>query len=109
MEGEYSLFVAKRFKFQPEHIQSLLHAAVGICGEGGELIDAVKKSWVYGKELDRENVKEELGDLLFYIQAAANLMHTTMGDLMSQNMAKLRRRYPDGYSDAAAIARADKA
>ena len=46
-----------------------LHAAVGICGEAGELIDAVKKNWIYGADLDLENVLEECGDLLFYVAA----------------------------------------
>lgn len=37
--------------------------ATGVSGEAGELLDAVKKSVVYKKPLDRENVVEELGDL----------------------------------------------
>jgi hypothetical protein len=32
----------------------MLHAALGISGEAGELLDAVKKSFIYGKVLDWE-------------------------------------------------------
>jgi hypothetical protein len=36
----------------------MLHCVVGISGEAGELLDAVKKTWVYGKALDHDNLIE---------------------------------------------------
>jgi len=45
-----------------------LHMAVGISGEAGELLDAVKKAAIYRKPIDRENVIEEMGDLEFYME-----------------------------------------
>jgi len=45
---------------------SLLHGAIGISGEAGELLDAVKKHVFYGKPLDVNNVKEEISDVLWY-------------------------------------------
>ena len=93
----------------------LLHMTLGIAGESGELVDAVKKYWAYGKPLNVNNVIEELGDLLFYIQGMLStvtrqgaLAPETLEDLMITNMDKLSKRYPTGYSDEAAIARADK-
>lgn len=47
-----------------------LHACVGIAGEAGELLDAIKKHWIYGKLFDAENVVEECGDILFYLSQA---------------------------------------
>jgi NTP pyrophosphatase (non-canonical NTP hydrolase) len=44
-----------------------LHMAIGISGEAGELLDAVKKATIYRKPLDIANIVEECGDLLFYI------------------------------------------
>jgi len=72
-------------------------------------VDAIKKRWVYGKELDKENVIEEIGDLLFYVQAFCTLVGTLVTEVCGANMEKLTKRYPNGYTDAAAIARADKA
>jgi len=46
----------------------LLHMSIGVSGEAGELIDAIKKYVIYRKPLDRENVIEELGDLEFYME-----------------------------------------
>src|SRR5437764_1204166 len=45
----------------------LLHAILGISGEAGELVDAFKKELIYGKTLDIENLKEEAGDILWYM------------------------------------------
>ena len=99
-----------RLFIKPEDKMGLMvHASMGIAGEAGEVIDAVKKTWIYGKPLDRENILEECGDLLFYISALLTQTGYTLDDAMTANMEKLKKRYPKGYTDNAAIARADKA
>jgi len=99
----------KRLFVKPEDEKlRLVHAAMGIAGEAGEVADAVKKHWVYGKPLDTENVLEECGDILFYVAACLDLCGFTLDDAMTHNMEKLKKRYPEGYTDAAAIERADK-
>lgn len=45
----------------------LLHCATGLVTESAELVDAIKKHVFYGKSLDVVNIKEELGDILWYI------------------------------------------
>lgn len=107
-ESDYSEFVQKLFAKRHEGMDGLMHAAVGISGEAGEILDAVKKTWVYGKSVDVTNIIEELGDLEFYMQALRNLIYTSRDEILLRNMDKLAKRYPDGYSDTAAIERADK-
>lgn len=106
---QWKLLMLVAFGKEIEFIPTLLHASLGISGEGGEIVDAVKKNWVYEKPLDRENLIEEIGDLLFYTQALCSLIGIELVDAVDANMAKLNKRYPQGYTDAAAIARADKA
>lgn len=87
----------------------LLHALLGLAGEVGELIDPVKKAMFYGKPLDVENITEETGDLLWYIAGPlCRALGADLGQIAAANVAKLRERYPDNYTDAAAIERADK-
>lgn len=87
----------------------LIHAIMGISGEAGELLDAIKKATIYDKPLDRENVVEELGDLEFYIEQLRQRLGITREETLDANIAKLRKRYEGfQYSDAAAHARADK-
>ena len=87
----------------------LLHMAIGISGEAGELLDAIKKAVIYNKPIDRENVIEELGDLEFYMEGLRQGLGITREETLQTNVAKLGARYAAGkYSDNAAIARADK-
>jgi len=87
----------------------VLHAAVGVSGESGELLDAIKKWIFYNKTVDRENVVEELGDLEFYMEAIRSKMGINREETLKHNMEKLAERYKKyQYSDQAAIERADK-
>lgn len=86
----------------------LLHMAVGISGEAGELLDALKKHVIYNKPLDMDNVIEELGDLEFYMQGMRALLNLDRDQTLRTNMDKLSIRYAKGYSDQAAQVRADK-
>ena len=98
----------KNFNPTPSQCE-LLHAAIGIAGEEGELLDAVRKHVFDGEPIDRENVIEELGDIDFYLTAARLAAKTDLGEVLTYNQAKLSKRYESGYSDKAARERADKA
>jgi NTP pyrophosphatase (non-canonical NTP hydrolase) len=108
----YDVFVAGLFKNaigDRAATMNRLHAAVGIIGEAGELLDAVKKEWIYNKPLDHTNVLEELGDLRFYMQAMMTHCGITEQEVLQYNADKLAKRYVGlKYSDHAAIERADK-
>lgn len=86
----------------------LLHAALGLTGEAGEFADCIKKHWVYGQALDRENAIEEIGDLLWFCALACNALDIDMGQVAAMNIDKLRKRYPAKYADELAALRADK-
>ena len=87
----------------------LLHMSIGISGEAGELLDAVKKYAIYRKGLDKENIIEELGDLRFFMAGLMNALNITEYDIIEYNNAKLARRYASGnYTQVEAINRADK-
>lgn len=104
----YDMFVRMLFKADTEAMMAL-HGALGCAGEAGELADAIKKEYIYGKKRDRENIVEELGDLRFYMQAVMNHYGITESELLQANGNKLATRYNGlRYSDEAAIARADK-
>lgn len=87
----------------------LMHMAIGVSGEAGELLDAIKKHVMYGKELDVENVIEELGDIYFYMQGIMNGLGLERKQVILHNIRKLSKRYSAGtYSNEQAQQRADK-
>jgi NTP pyrophosphatase (non-canonical NTP hydrolase) len=87
----------------------ILHMALAVPGEVGELIDALKKALIYRKPLDIENVKEELGDIEFYLEGIRAPLGITREETLEGNIKKLSQRYASlKYSNEAAINRADK-
>lgn len=80
--------------------------------QAGEVQDLLKKSWVYNKPLDKALLHEEFGKLFGAYLSLTTHFGYTDEDICAQNMYKLstgpNARFPLGYTDAAAIARADK-
>jgi NTP pyrophosphatase (non-canonical NTP hydrolase) len=83
----------------------LLHAGIGIATESGEFLDALKKHIFYGKELDKVNLLEELGDLFWYMAIALDELGSTFEKEQARNIAKLKARYPEKFTESAAEVR----
>lgn len=90
------------------HCLDLIHMTLGISGEAGEILDAVKKATIYRKPLDRDNIIEELGDMEFYLEGLRKLINVSRDEVLAKNIAKLRVRYGQKYSDKSAQDRRDK-
>lgn len=106
----YAAFVENLGKEMATPGEEAHHHTTGMAGEAGELLDITKKTWIYGKPLDIEHIIEEMGDLRWYYQSMLNMLGLTDEDIQAANTIKLMKRYPNGvYSNADAIARADKA
>ena len=105
----YGEFVRNLAKDMGSTKSDLMHSAIGVAGEAGELLDAVKKHWVYDKPLDKDNVIEELGDMIFYMQMMMMMLRLTPEQILEANWQKLAKRYHTGtYSNEQAQQRADK-
>jgi NTP pyrophosphatase (non-canonical NTP hydrolase) len=83
-------------------------AGLGLAGEAGEVADHIKKVIGHGHALDREYIKKELGDVLWYIQYEASLIGYTLEEVAQANIDKLKARYPEGFSREASINRAQE-
>lgn len=82
---------------------------LGICGEGGECADILKKHLHqgHGKELDTAHMIEELGDVMWYCCELASGLGVSLEDVAVGNIEKLKKRYPDGFSEERSINRED--
>lgn len=75
----------------------LLNGVMGLNGEAGECIDAVKK-WIFqGHELDKEKLVKELGDVCWYLAISAEALGVPLEEVMQRNVDKLMERYPEGF------------
>lgn len=86
-------------------LSRLDHALRGITTEVGEAQDVLKRLTIYGKPPALVNVAEEFGDLLWYIALGCSALGIGMGRAMLANVNKLAARYPDGFSQYAALNR----
>jgi NTP pyrophosphatase (non-canonical NTP hydrolase) len=72
---------------------------MGTVTESGELIDACKKSMFYGKTLDKVNMLEEAGDVLWYIAILCDELNSSFEEYFEVNIAKLKARYGDKFTE----------
>lgn len=86
---------------------AIMNAALGICGEGGEVADLVKKAAFQGHNLDREHVAKELGDCFWYLAVGAEAIGYTLEEIGQMNKAKLEARYPNGFEAERSLHRAE--
>lgn len=106
-QQEYSNMVSVLFRdptdifndLTPGHL-NLWHAASGIAGEAGEVLDEVKKLCAYGRHLNedfRMRLILEMGDLEFYLEAMRQALHVSRDEVLRENQRKLAKRYPSGH------------
>lgn len=82
-----------------------LHMSLGMVTEAAEVADALKKHIAYGRELDLVNVKEEIGDLMFYVANICNINGWDLRDILQTNINKLAVRYPSKFTQENAVNR----
>lgn len=70
---------------------------LGIAGEAGEVCELVKKDEYHAKPYDKEKMKDELGDVLWYVTAMAEDHGYTLEEIAEGNALKLAKRYPNGF------------
>ena len=83
----------------------LINGVMGLCGESGEVIDIVKKHLAQGHELDREKIIKELGDVAWYMAEIATVLDVELEEVLVQNIEKLKKRYPEGFSTEKSVNR----
>ena len=83
----------------PEH---LLAPILGLASETGSILDIYKKYLRDAIDLkaNREYLKEELGDLLWYIATVATSADLRLEDIARSNLARTRDRYPKNLREA---------
>lgn len=94
-----------RHAFRSDVPIELLHAGLGFATEAGEFLQAVGDHVFEGLDLDPVNIGEEIGDNQWYAAKAAKFIGTTLELEQVKNIAKLAKRFPNKFTDAAALER----
>ena len=88
---------AKQTALYPRRLQNLEYPTLGLAGEAGEVANIVKKiQRDFGGEITdeiRAKLKDELGDVLWYISACADELGLTLTEIAEFNVGKLAKRH----------------
>lgn len=81
----------------PEVIE-LEYLTLGLVGEAGEIANKVKKvlRGDYPEDAIREQIVDELGDVLWYVAMLARHFGVDMSDVAGRNLDKLQARLVNG-------------
>ena len=81
----------------PNRLNNLEYPTLGLAGEAGEVANIVKKIQrdFGGKTTDetRAKLKDELGDVLWYISACADELGLSLEEIAAYNVEKLAKRH----------------
>ena len=78
---------------------------LGCVTESAEIAEHVRDVLTGEMPQDGVNLKEEFGDVLWYVALGLRFLQTDFGETFETNIAKLRARFPDKFTEAAAIDR----
>ncbi len=81
--------------------------ALGLAGEAGEVVDAIKKWSYHGHLLDQKARLVEMGDVLWYLVLIGSVFGWELEQMVEANVAKLHKRYPYGFEVAPSVGRED--
>ncbi len=97
---EYQREASRTMRFGADMQTDKLLLAIGLAGEAGEAANVVKKMIRddnQGGEM-RAKLLDEAGDCLWQIAALLEIFGMSLSDAAAQNLEKLRRRYPRGFT-----------
>lgn len=78
---------------------------LGLTGEAGEVADIIKKHLYQGHDLVVDDIKDELGDVMWYIANLCSACDLELEDVLEYNVKKLQKRFPDGFTEEDSINR----
>lgn len=96
--AEYQRLVkitAKKFK---DEAHEIVCWGLGVIGEAGDVAGCIKKT-VFHDNDQREGIRENLGDIMWYVAMICNFYGWKLEDVLDENIKKLKKRFPQGFTE----------
>ena len=71
---------------------------LGIAGEAGDVASCIKKVFAHENKEAETGIRENLGDTLWYMAMICNFFNWNMDEVLEENIKKLEKRYPQGFT-----------
>ena len=82
-----------------EAAKEIIHGIIGKFTEAGELLEALLKAVLQTENLDTFNLREEIGDGFWYDAIILQAIGSNFGEAQAVNIQKLRKRFPDRFTE----------
>lgn len=96
--SEYQRLAMRTAKQNAATDELLTEAALGLCGEAGETAELIKKYRYHGKALNPDDLRAEMGDVLWYLALLCEATGVPLEEVAQANIDKLKARWPDGFN-----------
>lgn len=80
------------------------HALFGMCSEVGEIQSYFQKQY-QGHEIDEHELMLEIGDCMWFIAELCTAFGWDLDEVGKANIDKLKKRYPEGFSEERSVHR----
>jgi len=97
MIREYQEFCKKTAQKHDSPDKEIMTWGLGIAGEAGDVAGCIKKTFAHDND-QRDGIKENIGDTLWYAAMICNFFNWDLQEILENNMAKLEKRYPEGFT-----------
>jgi NTP pyrophosphatase (non-canonical NTP hydrolase) len=77
--------------------EEIFNWGLGIAGEAGDVASCIKKTFAHDND-QRSGIRENIGDTLWYAAMICNFFKWDMQEVMEENLAKLKKRFPQGFN-----------
>lgn len=79
--------------------RNIIHAIIGKATEAGELLELLHATAINGEVFDVANAGEEIGDGFWYDALLARACGLSFDGIQRTNIAKLRHRFPNAFTE----------
>ena len=93
---EMQSYQEQAFTTATEPSRNIYYMTLGLTGEAGEIANKVKKVMRDGKALDLDDIKKELGDVLWYVAGLCTVLGIPLEEVAKANLEKLADRKKRG-------------
>jgi len=95
--NDYQKFVKKVAKKFDSPTEEIMTWGLGISGEAGDIASCIKKTFAHENN-QASGIRENIGDTFWYMAAICNFFGWDLEEIIGENMKKLKKRYPKGFT-----------
>lgn len=99
--SDYQKLCKKTAKQFHDKTKEISNWGLGIVGEAGDVAGCIKKTFFHGNN-QKAGIRENLGDTMWYIAMICNYFGWDMQEVLEENIKKLGKRYPKGFTNKVA-------